>query len=230
MRLSSMAGEIWADVPGAEGLYLVSNMGRVWALPRIVSNRPCGGFYPKISVKRKGYLAVTLSGSGVLWRACRMARVHILVAKAFVPNPNPDVFDEVNHRDGDKSNCKASNLIWTNSSGNIRHAMETNLLSYKKLSSYHGVSSLNLAKKIGHQKWRAQLSIRGYPRLAKACYTEWEAAKAYNDFVEKHGIDRPLNQIPLEDPASPPPLPAPDRWTTRRANAARKAREGVTTL
>lgn len=48
--------------------------------------------------------------------------IHRLVAEAFVPNPDPEKFTEVNHLDTDKQNNSASNLEWTDHSGNMKHA------------------------------------------------------------------------------------------------------------
>ncbi|MBO7510249.1 MAG: HNH endonuclease [Bacteroidales bacterium] len=55
--------------------------------------------------------------------------VHILVAKAFVRNPDPSKFTEVDHIDGNPRNNRASNLRWTDRSGNMM-----NPLSRKRLS------------------------------------------------------------------------------------------------
>lgn len=46
--------------------------------------------------------------------------IHQLVAEAFIPNP--DCLTEINHIDTNKQNNKASNLEWTDHSGNMRHA------------------------------------------------------------------------------------------------------------
>lgn len=48
--------------------------------------------------------------------------IHQLVAEAFVPNPDPERFTEVNHLDTNKQNNSASNLEWTDHSGNMKHA------------------------------------------------------------------------------------------------------------
>lgn len=48
--------------------------------------------------------------------------IHQLVAEAFIPNPDPDRFTEINHIDTNKQNNKASNLEWTDHSGNMKHA------------------------------------------------------------------------------------------------------------
>lgn len=50
--------------------------------------------------------------------------IHRLVAEAFIPNPDPEAFTEVNHIDTDKQNNHASNLEWVNHSLNMKHAYE----------------------------------------------------------------------------------------------------------
>src|ERR1700722_5523233 len=53
----------------------------------------------------------------------RTYKVHTLVAKAFVPNLKPEIFDEVNHLDLDKGNNYYKNLEWTTGKLNVRHAI-----------------------------------------------------------------------------------------------------------
>ena len=53
-------------------------------------------------------------------------RVHRIIAQTF--NPNPDDLPEVNHLDGDKTNCAASNLEWCTRAGNMAHAKAIGLL------------------------------------------------------------------------------------------------------
>ena len=55
----------------------------------------------------------------------RNIKVHKCVAEAFVPNPNN--YDVVNHKDGNKLNNNANNLEWTTKKGNVNHAMKLGL-------------------------------------------------------------------------------------------------------
>lgn len=109
--------EEWRPVKGYEGLYEVSNYGRVWSLP----NRGTPGKFNngkiKVPQKRKQYLFVRLfkDGKGASFS------IHRLVAEAFIPNPyNLPVVD---HIDTDCHNNFASNLRWTSYSGNSRNPL-----------------------------------------------------------------------------------------------------------
>jgi len=66
----------------------------------------------------RGYLRVTLGGKNV--------RVHLIVAKTFIPNP--DNLPVVNHKRGKKHDNRASQLEWCTYSDNTKHAWETGLL------------------------------------------------------------------------------------------------------
>lgn len=102
--------EIWKDVPGYEGLYQVSNLGRV--------KRPCKRLL-KGSICKNGYYRVTL------WKNGKMSYKHIhrLVAMVFIPNPNN--YPCINHKDEVRTNNNVDNLEWcsysyNNSYGNAR--------------------------------------------------------------------------------------------------------------
>lgn len=120
--------EIWKDIPGFEGRYQVSNMGRVKSLPfmqRFLTKRGEEAFRQTkeriISQQaiNSGYLIVHLN----LDYKRKAATVHRLVADAFVRG----VGDEVNHKDGNKQNNCASNLEYCSYSENLLHAVATGL-------------------------------------------------------------------------------------------------------
>lgn len=114
--------EIWKDVEGYEGLYQVSNLGRVKSLthyiikenykPREVKGKILTPFFDR----PKGYMSVSLSKNNKI----KLQRIHRLVAQAFIPNP--DNLIQINHKDGNKSNNNVENLEWCSCKDNIRHA------------------------------------------------------------------------------------------------------------
>lgn len=117
-----MKKEIWKPVKGYEGIYEVSNMGRLRSLDRRV-NSSVGGRFAKgqlitPEVVRHGYLRFSLSKN---WKKYR-PQAHRLVAEHFVPNPENK--PEINHKNGIKDDNRASNLEWVTSSENTRHAIE----------------------------------------------------------------------------------------------------------
>lgn len=70
----------------------------------------------------RGYLRVKIDGKCV--------RVHIMVATAFIPNPEHKPI--VNHKRGRKHDCRASQLEWVTPSENTRHAYQTGLIKPSK--------------------------------------------------------------------------------------------------
>lgn len=105
--------EEWRDVPGYEGLYEVSNLGRVRRNGRIL--RPYKDTW--------GYLSVSLSKNGIR----RIVSVHRLVAQSFIPNPNN--YPQINHRDENKTNNAISNLEWCTCEYNQNYGTRNERLS-----------------------------------------------------------------------------------------------------
>lgn len=103
--------EIWRDIPEYEGLYQVSNLGRIRRGERI----------KKPHVDHGGYLTVWLSKHSKM----KCLKVHRIVALSFIPNPENK--RTVNHIDGDKQNNRIDNLEWATHSENISHAVKTGL-------------------------------------------------------------------------------------------------------
>lgn len=88
--------EIWIDIADFEGIYKISNKGRI---KNTIRNNNL-----KYFINKQGYVIVKLSKNGVRY----YLRVHRLVAQAFIPNPNN--YPIINHKDEDKSNYNLSNL------------------------------------------------------------------------------------------------------------------------
>lgn len=117
-----MNAEIWADILGYEGYYQISSLGNVRSVDRTITQSnghsiQLRGRPKKLSTDKDGYKGCTLSMNGVN----TYPRVHRLVAKAFIPNPNN--LREVNHIDGNKCNNCFNNLEWVTRAGNEHHAI-----------------------------------------------------------------------------------------------------------
>lgn len=102
-------------IAGYEGLYRISIFGEVWSY-RI--NR-----YLKQQISNKGYPYVNLYSKD---KGKKLIKVHRLVASSFIPNPNN--YNQINHKDGVKTNNHVSNLEWVSSSSNMKHAYEHGLM------------------------------------------------------------------------------------------------------
>lgn len=99
--------EEWRPVVGYEGLYEVSNLGRVRSLPKYNSHKT-KIMHPTVN-KKQGRLSVMLCLDS---KSRKRIYVHRLVAMAFVENPRPDIYTEINHKDENPLNNNADNLEW----------------------------------------------------------------------------------------------------------------------
>lgn len=115
--------EIWKDIPGYEGKYQVSNLGRVKSLPKLVGTRTtgriCKGYVQQERILKPqdagwGYLKVALWKDGKF----KQRKIHRLVLEAFCPTDGMDVLN-VNHRDENKKNNHLDNLCWVTPSENV---------------------------------------------------------------------------------------------------------------
>ena len=108
--------EIWKNIKGYEGLYQVSNMGRVKSLERKNSQgRTVKERILKPAVKKAGYVEVNLYAGG----KPKTCKVHRLVCEAF--NDNRDEKPEVNHINEIKTDNRACNLEWCTRRENNNH-------------------------------------------------------------------------------------------------------------
>ena len=127
-----MIKEYWKPIKGYEGLYMVSNWGRVksfdrWVKSRNGSVRFCKGRILKPKKNKWGYLCINLYKNNIR----KTYKVHRLVAEAFIDNT--DNLPQVNHRDENKLNNNADNLEWCTHEYNINYGTRTERCS-KKLS------------------------------------------------------------------------------------------------
>ena len=124
--------EIWKDIPEFEGLYQVSNLGRIKSISHYTRNNKNGGFrFTKGKVLSfykmpNGYLQVSLS-KNELRRKCL---VHRIVASVFLSNENN--LSDVNHLDGDKNNNSVENLEWCSHKDNQIHMVKCRMTKKAK--------------------------------------------------------------------------------------------------
>lgn len=104
--------EIWKDIVGYEGKYMISNMGNVKSLNYKRSNKEK---ILKPFKNKDGYLIVGLCINGKKTNF----QIHRLVAEIFIPNPNN--LPQVNHKDENKLNNSVDNLEWCSVSYNINY-------------------------------------------------------------------------------------------------------------
>lgn len=113
--------EIWKDIKGYEGLYQVSNLGRVKSLDRTykssLTNTETITRRGKVlkPLFNRGYYYVALSSGNKVIRKS----IHRLVAETFIPNNLNK--PQVNHKDGNKKNNNVKNLEWATQSENQLH-------------------------------------------------------------------------------------------------------------
>jgi hypothetical protein len=135
-----MTSEVWKDVKGYEGVYKISNFGRIRSLDRIVVQKdgrevPYKGKIRIPSLCVHGYFKISIQTKGFR----KFVGVHRLVAKAFIPNPENLPF--VNHKNGVKTDNRLENLEWCTASYNTQHAYDLGI-TYAPKGENHPKSKL----------------------------------------------------------------------------------------
>ena len=171
-----MEKEIWKDIPGYEGYYQVSSLGRVKSLERVVGHTRHGeytlkGKIRKLSLNTQGYLIVRLSNGGIV----KTIKVHKLVAMAFL-NHEPCGYKEVvDHIDNNTQNNRLDNLqLITN-----RENTSKDRSGYS--SSYIGVSWYK-----PYKKWRASIHVDNKKKHLGYFTDEYDAHLAYQNELKKY--------------------------------------------
>lgn len=130
--------EVWRDIKGYEGLYQVSNLGRVRSLDRtIIRSNGIKNHRKQVILKPKDknhYYFVNLMNAG----KGKTCLIHRLVAEAFIPNPENK--PEVDHIDTDKTNNKVNNLRWVTKKENMNNPLTKEKMSVSSIKSDYSKS------------------------------------------------------------------------------------------
>lgn len=181
--------ERWHDIEGYESLYMISDLGRVKSIDRLVhrnraTTKRLRGRIIKQHNGTNGYLFVTLSKQGRV----KSLDVHRLVAKSFVKGFNQGLY--VNHKDENKHNNVYSNLEWVTPIQNARYG--TAIQRRVANSDFKGVKNPMYGRK-GNKNKRS-IPIIQYDKKGNVI-SEWScAAEAGNCLkISKLGIRRCVN-------------------------------------
>ena len=145
-----MTQEKWKDIQGYEGLYQISNLGRVKSVGNNFNRKEK---ILKHFLNKNGYTSVILSKNSKIKRFY----LHRLIGIHFIPNTENK--PNINHINGIKSDNKIENLEWVTQKENIKHSIDVlkNIPSfknvdYKKLSQLNHSDEANAKRKLTMSK------------------------------------------------------------------------------
>lgn len=177
-------GEVWKDIKGYEGLYQVSDLGRVKSFcrrlknghsvrreliltPRVVGSK--GLYYYDVVLHRSGYK--------------KSFKVHRLVGVHFKDNPHG--YRLINHLDEDTFNNKATNIEWSSSRENVTYSIKK-----IKSSRFTGVY-----KESRSGKWHAQITVDGKVKFLGLFDSEQNAGDSYQNALRSKGLVNKYSKV-----------------------------------
>ena len=156
--------EVWKDIQDYEGLYQVSNLGRVKSLGRFVDKLRLHYWQEEKTLKLRkrvdGYLSVCLSKNG----KTKTFSVHRLVAVAFIPNPENKT--EIDHINAIRTDNSVNNLRWVSHKENMNNSLTIAFLSISKVGENNPFYGKKLSEEI-KRKISDRLSGKNNPKAHK---------------------------------------------------------------
>ncbi len=171
--------EIWKDIPGYEGYYQASNLGRVRSLDRTVTfsngyDRFYKGRIIKGNINEGGYRQTALGVNGI-GRNFKFSQIIAMTFLGHEPNGHDLVVDHIN---GDKSDDRVENLRIVSHRANLSTCFRSDRETLS--SKYLGICFHNRDK-----KWQAQITINGKQKYLGSFKTEIEAHNAYQKALKQ---------------------------------------------
>jgi hypothetical protein len=185
-----MNNEIWKPIKGYEGLYEVSNTGKVKSIERTFTGKDgvTKSVHERILVlslsmitKKHPIARYTVE----LWKDNKRKRIsiHRIVAITFLPNLEGK--PQVNHIDGNPKNNNIENLEWATNSENVKHAYKTGLMKPKGKKPIKGTNLItgeiiyfdsvaNASKYFNVTEGSIKAPLKGYGRSKNGCGYKWE--------------------------------------------------------
>lgn len=177
--------EEWRNIPGYNGYYVASSLGRIKRLKTIVKHSSGNGY----SVRSERIIKPMLSQGYLVLYLCvggnkRRWRVHKLIANAFLDNPKG--LPIINHRDGNKINNIVSNLEWISHQDNTRHAHMMGLKknSYGKMIDKSKLMTLINLNEMGYSQCSlAKIFDMSQSTISRAINLKRKYVNVYNGTV-----------------------------------------------
>lgn len=137
-KIDDLDGEIWKDISGFSNYYMVSNLGRIKSKQiSINEGKILREKLRALNRNKSGYLTCAIGSKN----SRKTVSIHRMVAICFLDNPLNR--NEVNHKNGIKSDNYTDNLEWCTRSENIKHAFGTGL---KSVPSYENSKYTRLTR------------------------------------------------------------------------------------
>ena len=143
LDLKDLKNEIWKDIEGYEGLYQVSSLGRIKSIDRIIKYKKNNEIITYLKKGRimkphnngRDYLNIQFRDGNIR----KHLYIHIIVAKAFIPNPYN--LEQVNHKNFNKTDNRVENLEWCTRKNNMLHYKQSSF--FKEVQIKRQIASHN---------------------------------------------------------------------------------------